>query len=246
MDHSMAALCLAAGAGLATGIGSALALILHGEQRKLLAFLLGSASGVMLFGALTEILGKGRAQVALFVDEQSAYLYSALALFCGMALLLGLERLLPEDGGAGGSALLIGISLAAHNFPEGLATYTAALADPQIAYPMVIAIALHNIPEGLAVAVPMLAGGASKPRAFFCSFATGLAEPVGALFGAFVLTPALDGMWMGLLFSFAAGMMAYLALFELLPRALAQGQRAGVCGTLCGMALMSLSLLLFL
>jgi ZIP family zinc transporter len=47
------------------------------------------------------------------------------------------------------SALAIGI----HNFPEGLATFVAALHDTKVGIPIAIAIALHNIPEGIAVAV---------------------------------------------------------------------------------------------
>ncbi len=43
------------------------------------------------------------------------------------------------------SALAIGI----HNFPEGMATFVAALHDTKVGIPIAIAIALHNIPEGL-------------------------------------------------------------------------------------------------
>ncbi|MCP5047103.1 MAG: transglycosylase SLT domain-containing protein, partial [bacterium] len=44
------------------------------------------------------------------------------------------------------SALAIGI----HNFPEGLATFTSALADPTLGISIAVAIAIHNIPEGIA------------------------------------------------------------------------------------------------
>jgi zinc transporter ZupT len=40
------------------------------------------------------------------------------------------------------------IAIALHNFPEGLATFVAALGDPKIGAVLAVAIAIHNIPEG--------------------------------------------------------------------------------------------------
>ena len=48
------------------------------------------------------------------------------------------------------TALAIGI----HNFPEGLATFMATLADPTVGAALAVAIAIHNIPEGLCVSIP--------------------------------------------------------------------------------------------
>ena len=41
------------------------------------------------------------------------------------------------------TALAIGI----HNFPEGLATFIAALADSRLGLALAVAIAVHNVPE---------------------------------------------------------------------------------------------------
>jgi zinc transporter ZupT len=49
------------------------------------------------------------------------------------------------------TALAIGI----HNFPEGLATFLAALHDPTLGIAIAVAVALHNIPEGISVSVPI-------------------------------------------------------------------------------------------
>ena len=59
------------------------------------------------------------------------------------------------------TALAIGI----HNFPEGLATFMAAISDPALGVSIAIAIALHNIPEGLAVGVAFGAVAAGLPEA---------------------------------------------------------------------------------
>src|SRR3989339_2179095 len=74
------------------------------------------------------------------------------------------------------TALAIGI----HNFPEGLATFLAALQDPSLGVVIAIAIALHNIPEGISVSVPIFYATGDRKKAFVYSILSGLAEPVGA------------------------------------------------------------------
>ena len=40
------------------------------------------------------------------------------------------------------------IAIGMHNFPDGLATFVAALEDPKVGALLAIAIAIHNVPEG--------------------------------------------------------------------------------------------------
>lgn len=47
------------------------------------------------------------------------------------------------------------LAIAIHNFPEGLATFIAAIQDPALGISIAIAVAIHNIPEGVAVSVPV-------------------------------------------------------------------------------------------
>merc|ERR1711935_783805 len=60
------------------------------------------------------------------------------------------------------TALAIGL----HNFPEGLATFVAALDDPSVGAVLAIAIAIHNIPEGLCVALPIYYATGNRWKAF--------------------------------------------------------------------------------
>jgi zinc transporter, ZIP family len=52
--------------------------------------------------------------------------------------------------------IMSAFAIAIHNFPEGLATFIAALQDLSLGIPIAIAIAIHNIPEGIAISVPYL------------------------------------------------------------------------------------------
>jgi ZIP family zinc transporter len=140
------------------------------------------------------------------------------------------------------TALAIGI----HNFPEGLATFTAALTTPELGIAIAVAIAIHNVPEGIAVSVPVYYATGSKRRAFWLSFLSGLAEPVGALVGYLILMPFLSPAVFGVLFAGVAGIMVFISLDELLPSAEKYGEHhLSIYGLIAGMVVMAVSLLLF-
>lgn len=139
------------------------------------------------------------------------------------------------------------LAIAIHNFPEGLATFIAAIQEPEIAIPIAAAIAIHNIPEGVAVSVPIYYATGSKKKAFFYSFLSGLAEPVGALVGYLILMPFMSETLMGVVFALVAGIMVFISLDELLPSAQEYGEHhLSIYGLVAGMVVMAVSLLLFL
>lgn len=141
------------------------------------------------------------------------------------------------------TALAIGI----HNFPEGLATFIAALQEPAIGISIAIAIALHNIPEGVAVSVPIYYATGSRKKALGYSLLSGLAEPLGALIGFLILMPFLNDTLFGIIFALVAGIMVFISLDELLPSAREYGEHhLSIYGLVGGMVLMAVSLLLFM
>lgn len=145
------------------------------------------------------------------------------------------------------TALAIGI----HNFPEGLATFLAALSDPTLGVAIAVAIALHNIPEGISVSVPIYYATGSRRKAFLYSFLSGLAEPIGAIIAYLGLRiflgegGVIPPQMMGMLFGGVAGIMVYISIDELLPTSRAYGKgHDSLLGLVAGMVVMALSLLL--
>lgn len=146
------------------------------------------------------------------------------------------------------TALAIGI----HNFPEGLATFLAALQDPKLGVAIAVAVALHNIPEGISVSVPIFYATGDRKKAFFYSVLSGMAEPVGAgiAYLAILLftggdTGLIPPQVMGILFGGVAGIMVYISLDELLPTSRAYGKgHDSLFGLVGGMLVMAFSLLL--
>jgi ZIP family zinc transporter len=146
------------------------------------------------------------------------------------------------------TALAIGI----HNFPEGLATFLAALHDPGLGVAIAVAIALHNIPEGVSVSVPIYYATGDRRKAFLYSALSGLAEPVGAGIAYLLILlfgggdgGAVPPEVMGVLFGGVAGIMVYISVDELLPTSRAYGKgHDSLLGLVAGMVVMALSLLL--
>lgn len=142
------------------------------------------------------------------------------------------------------TALAIGL----HNFPEGLATFVATLSDPKVGGVLAMAIAIHNIPEGLCVAMPIYYATGDRWKAFGWGVLSGLAEPIAALFGWLVLANVMSDKIYAILFGLVAGMMVIISARELLPTAHRYDPTDTVVtySFMVGMAIMALSLILFL
>lgn len=133
-----------------------------------------------------------------------------------------------------------------HNFPEGFATFVAALEDPTIWIAIAVAIAIHNIPEWIAASVPIYYATWNRFKAFWYSFLSGLAEPIWALVWYFLILKWMSPSLMGTIFAGVAGIMVFISLDELLPTAQKYGEHhLAIYGLIAGMAVMALSLQLF-
>ena len=138
------------------------------------------------------------------------------------------------------TALIIGL----HNFPEGIATFASSLADSSLGFSVAIAVAIHNIPEGVSVAVPVFFATRSRNKAFVYSFASGLAEPLGALLAYFLFVSFLSDAVVGAMLAAVAGIMVFISFDELLPTAREYGKgHTAITGVILGMAVMAVSLL---
>ena len=256
MNSASLAFILSAAAGLATGLGGLAALFAKRTNLRFLSASLGFSAGVMVYVSFVELL-PAAAEVFLTNGNSGGGAASA-AFFGGMLAAALIGRLFPsarldakplenaESGGGSGlmrTGLVTALAICAHNLPEGMATFVSAMRDPSASLPIVFAVAIHNIPEGIAVAAPIYYATGSRGRAFAYAMASGLAEPVGALAAYFLLAPLLGGTALGALYAAVAGIMVYISLDELIPSALAHGdRRLVVCGITAGMLVMAASL----
>lgn len=137
------------------------------------------------------------------------------------------------------------VALGIHNFPEGIATFMAGMADVTIGISIAIAIAIHNIPEGIAVSVPVYFATGSRKKALLWSVMSGFAEPVGAAMGLLILSLFKTDVVLGFVFAMVAGIMIYISFDELLPAAHKYGKHhIAIYGLISGIIVIGLSLIL--
>lgn len=261
------ALMLTLFAGLATGIGSAIAFFAKRTDKKFLSFALGFSAGVMVYVSFMELLFSARTQIQVLVEGRVGDFITAGAFFGGMAIAAIIDKMVPsvenphevrsveqmrshsqkaeKERKLARTGIITALALAIHNFPEGIATFISAVQQPEIGIAIAVAIAIHNIPEGIAVSVPIYYATNNKKKAFRYSFLSGLAEPVGAVVAYLLLMPFLSPMLLSCTFAAVAGIMVFISFDELLPAAREYGEHhISIYGLVAGMVIMAVSLIL--
>ena len=160
-------------AGLATGIGSAIAFFAHRTNVRFLSFSLGLSAGVMIYVSFVELFAESQTLLTAQWGA-TAGVSATVACFFGGILLIGvIDRLVPSfenphemhsveemnrrphDRKLMRMGLMTALVIGIHNFPEGIATFMSAIDNPTLGIAIAAAIAIHNIPEGIAVSVPI-------------------------------------------------------------------------------------------
>ncbi len=248
-------------AGLSTGIGGFIVYFSNKLNYKLLSASLGLSAGVMIYVSFLELIPESLENLKASFNEKLSYVYMASAFFAGIFFIAIIDKFVPEtdnpheytkiksEHSSNNHYKRIGIftalAIAIHNFPEGLATFISSYDNITIGISIAIATAIHNIPEGISVAVPIFFATKNRKKALLTSFYSGLAEPIGALIGFFILLPFISPVIMGLVFAFVAGIMVYISLDELLPSAEKFGHHhLSIYGLIIGMLIMAVSLIL--
>lgn len=254
-------------AGLATGIGSCIAFFAKKTNTKFLSVSLGFSAGVMIYVSMIEIFQEARESLIGVMGMKLGSFITVFSFFGGIAVIAIIDKLVPnkenphevksmedvndEEVNKNKNLLRTGIftalAIAIHNFPEGLATFVSALDNASVAIPITIAIAIHNIPEGISVSVPIYYATGDKKKAFIYSFLSGMSEPVGAIIGYLLLRNIFNDVTLGVLLAAVAGIMVFISIDELLPTARKYGEHhLSIYGLVVGMAVMAISLLLFM
>lgn len=139
-------------AGLATGVGSVIALVSKRTTPRFLSISLGFSAGVMIFVSLVELFADARLQLALLWGSQGGYWGAICGFFGGMALIAAIDRLVPPSVNpheARSREAAVYEARDSHACDDSSASNRGArLLRTGVLTAFVVA--LHNLPEGVA------------------------------------------------------------------------------------------------
>ena len=238
---------------LGTALGSATVFFLRKQfNPKLQKALMGFASGVMIAAAFWSLLNP-----AIDTYEKGDFrqwLVPAIGFVLGVGFMLLLDYLIPhihlhgEEEGVKSKKLSktskFFLAVTLHNIPEGLAVGVlvagligGGISNPQSLLVLAIGIAIQNFPEGMIVSMPLKEEGMSKWKAFGLGTLSGVVEPIASLIA--LLLTSLIIIILPYTLAFAAGVMIYVVVEELIPEASQNGHsNLGVIGFTIGFIVM--------
>lgn len=217
MEHLIKVTIVGLVSGLAgTSIGGLMAFFVNRLTNRLLSTILEFSAGLMTSIVCFELIPQA--------FDLGGIPLTFIGIFSGILGVLLIESLIQKspklkkgnrNSGLLRTGIMVGIGIALHNFPEGLAVGSGFEASVSLGLTITAAIILHDIPEGIAIAVPMRAGGVSRKRAFMYTVLSGLPMGLGALLGA--LLGEISQQFISGCLGFAGGAMLYIVFAELVP-----------------------------
>jgi zinc and cadmium transporter len=183
-------------------------------RTRLLPSLVSYAVGALLGVALLALLPE-----ALALMEPTRVLATLLA---GILVFFVLEKLVllrhchtDECEVHVGTAPLVIVGDAFHNFIDGAIICTAVLSSVPLGVSTALAVAAHEIPQEVGDTAILLAAGYSRRRALLLNVASGASGVLGALlaFGAVEVIPDIRPY----VLAFSASSLLYIAMSDLIP-----------------------------
>lgn len=204
-----------------TGLGGFIGFVLNNPGRRFLSTLLNFSAGLMMAVVCFDLLPEA--------FEIGGFGVSIVGVCLGVIMIIACDEAITswrshyKRGGNYSSVsqyiktgILLGIGIALHNFPEGLAIGSGFTAMESYGVGLSLVIAFHDVPEGIAMAAPMRIGGMGKWKTFLSAVIAGVPTGIGALVG--YLLGEISPYFISLCLGFAGGAMLYITCLELIPR----------------------------
>ncbi len=199
-----------------TGLGGLLVFFLRKPSKRFMGVLLGFTSGIMLSVVCFDLLPEA--------FEMAGMAIGFIGTISGVLIIMVIENFIPDNKSFSKnnisdfmkSGILMGIGIALHNFPEGLAVGSGFAANNSLGLGLAIVIGLHDMPEGIAMAAPLKIGGMNSFKILIYTILAGVPNGIGAFIGALLgqISPIFISMCLG----FAGGAMLYITCGQLIPK----------------------------
>lgn len=197
---------------IGTGLGGASTYFLQNPSARFFSGIMGITAGVMLSIVAFDLLPHAFDIAGLILGIIGVLLGAILISFFDTII----ENMDMTEGFIK-EGLLLGIAIALHNFPEGLAVGSGFMVSQSLGINIALVIALHDFPEGLAMAMPFSAGGIAPYKNVIYTVLAGIPTGIGTLVG--VVTGGISPYFIGLNLAVAGGAMLYVTCGDIIPEA---------------------------
>ena len=198
-----------------TTIGGVIGVNVKNPSNKILGFILSFASGLMTAIICFDLIPEAFELSNLSVSMLGIIIGIILMIACDLFISNKVSKKNENKNSLLRTGIVVGIGLALHNFPEGLAIGSGFGASVTLGLSLAIAICLHDVPEGISMAVTIKNGGIKANKVIYYVILSGVTTGVGAFFGAVAGNISKDII--AICLSLAAGAMIYIVSGELIP-----------------------------
>lgn len=198
-----------------TTIGGIIGVNVKNPSNRILGFILSFASGLMTAIICFDLIPEAFELSSLYVSMLGIIIGIILMVVCDLFITNKINKSSKSKNSLLTTGIVVGVGLALHNFPEGLAIGSGFGASITLGLSLAIAICLHDIPEGISMAVPMKNGGIKASKVVYYVILSGVTTGIGAFFGAVAGNISKDII--AICLSVAAGAMIYIVSGELVP-----------------------------
>ena len=212
-------------AGGATNLGIFFTFFKKDRVREVISISLSFAMGVLSLISLKELVPE---PISYFLGNLNIAIALSL-IFLIPVMALTIVKVSKINIKKGSNLYKIGIlnmlTLLLHNIPEGIIVFTSSVANQKLGFRIALSIAAHNLPEGICIATPIYYSTGNRKKAFFYTFISGIAEPLGAIITWWFLKPFISILFLNVILYFVGCLMLTIVFWEILPEVLSYDRR---------------------
>lgn len=199
-------------AGLGTLLGSVFIFIPKLNKREFIPLFLSISATIMLLFSILDLIPESVMYIISCNKPFKSILLILIPFLIGVLVIKLLDKGYKEESSLKKIGVLSFISLALHNFPEGIATFLSSMVNIRLGISMTIGIMLHNIPEGICISMPLYQATKSKKKVLITTLIASLSEPIGAVIAYIFLKDYINNLTISIVLLFVAGLMITLSI----------------------------------